>query len=258
MRFTLANAGGAVQLFRGEVPIGDAVLYGVAKDDMAWTLAEGVWRFSKPATPGASNTSESSAEELSVQDGSLQQGAAQQGGLSEGSLGAAVDTRKPCAADQFRNPETGRCKRRQETGSSALTPCKPGQVRNPETNRCRMIGDSPATLTPCKAGQERNPETNRCRAVSAAAKEHTPCKPGQERNPETNRCRNVQKMTEVDGAVLGSQGDDAMSLSGPSWYYYAAIAAIVVAVGAYAVWEWRVEIGNGWQAMRRRFAKHQK
>ncbi|MDR1300829.1 MAG: hypothetical protein LBK50_03940 [Candidatus Nomurabacteria bacterium] len=67
-----------------------------------------------------------------------------------------------CAAGQYRNPETGRCKK--VDSADSLTPCKEGYLRNPETNRCRKIAIED-TLKACQEGYERNPETNRCRKV---------------------------------------------------------------------------------------------
>jgi hypothetical protein len=89
--------------------------------------------------------------------------------------------RKPCRPDQYRNPETGRCKKkpsdaRAPAGTRRRKPCKEGEYRHPETGRCRKIRRpnssrpprerSPRTgLKPCKAGYERNMETRRCRKI---------------------------------------------------------------------------------------------
>jgi hypothetical protein len=46
---------------------------------------------------------------------------------------------KPCADNQFRNPDSGRCKRIASSDELALADCGEGRERNPETNRCRNI-----------------------------------------------------------------------------------------------------------------------
>jgi hypothetical protein len=48
-------------------------------------------------------------------------------------------TLKPCADDQFRNPDTNRCKKIASDEDIALADCGEGRERNPETNRCRNI-----------------------------------------------------------------------------------------------------------------------
>jgi len=54
--------------------------------------------------------------------------------------------KKPCRPDQFRNPETGRCKKIRippmTTENPPITkkkPCRPDQIRNPKTGRCKKI-----------------------------------------------------------------------------------------------------------------------
>lgn len=69
-----------------------------------------------------------------------------------------------CAEGQFRNPETGRCKKLPE--AKVLAECPDGQFRNPATNRCKKIATDD-DLVPCAEGYERNPETNRCRKIKA-------------------------------------------------------------------------------------------
>jgi len=146
----------------------------------------------------------------------------------------------PCRADQYRNPETNRCKLIASAPAS-LTPCAANQYRNPETNRCRSLATTASSsLTPCKAGQYRNPETNRCKSLAAAASTLKPCAANQERNPETNRCRKVASTMPVT--------DFAVSKSSPStkstplgWIAFAAVGLLIV---MYGVWEWRFEIGR--------------
>lgn len=199
--FTLPNSKGGIQLYMGEVAAGERVEYTFAKDDMAWAFLGGVWAYAKP-TPGALNAHQPAAPEVK----------------------AVQVAQKPCAANQYRNPETGRCK---------------------------LLSVQSSTPSPCKPGQERNPETNRCRTV-AAAKEPTPCKEGQERNPETNRCRGIIQMSKVDYAVKGVQKEAATQLS---WYYIAAIVGVVLLVVGYAAWEWRQELSVLVRRLRGAFAQ---
>ena len=95
---------------------------------------------------------------------------------------------KPCRPDQYRNPETGRCKKisTRNTAPSRVgnpKPCKPGQFRNPVTNRCKKIAQPisrptsrPASrnLKPCKPHQFRNPVTNRCKNKTPFAEDVRP------------------------------------------------------------------------------------
>ena len=124
----------------------------------------------------------------------------------------------------------------------SLKPCAPNQYRNPETNRCRLISTSStssSSLTPCREGQERNPDTNRCRSVSTKTTELAPCKEGQERNPETNRCRNIVSMTDAPHEVKGVQ---EVAQQQSSWYVWVVVGLVVSGALAYAGWEWRVEV----------------
>ena len=204
--FTLLNTTSAIQLFYGDIEAGDAVAYSSPKDDQAWALLGDTWQYTSIATPAAENRVVI-AEITAADDDD------------------APTVQKPCASNQFRNPETGRCK---------------------------LIAAAESTQTPCKEGQERNAETNRCRSIAAAQSTQAPCKEGQERNPETNRCRNIVKMSSADHAVKGVQ---TQAGNQPSWYYIGAIALIIAAILAYAVWEWRQELKDVWLRLRRRFAK---
>jgi hypothetical protein len=120
---------------------------------------------------------------------------------------------------------------------STLTPCRPDQFRNPETNRCKLTASASSTLTPCKPGQQRNLETNRCRSVAGASTILTPCKPGQERNPDTNRCRKIVANDNPEYPVVQDLPGDLSSNLG-LWF---AGAAGVGAVG-YGAYEWRREV----------------
>lgn len=201
MGYTLVNTTGKVQLAQNSQVIGEGIEYNSPKDDYSWALIDGVWQYGKPATPGSAN-------DLIETESSL----------------VVVEPAKACATNQFRNPETGRCK---------------------------LIAATSPVSAQCKPNQERNPSTNRCRNIVTAATP-TPCKEGQERNPETKRCRTVTKMSKVgNGVEVQTKTDAALS-----WYYWAAIIGIVALVLAYAVWEWREELGVLLTKLRMTFAKH--
>ena len=119
-----------------------------------------------------------------------------------------------------------------------LKPCAADQERNPATGRCRKI-PVVATPTPCKVGQERNPATGRCRNTASAQKPQVPCKVGQERNPTTGRCRNIKRTTppKVGDSVK------AINIAESSTIWIWLVAGVVLAAAsAYIVWEWRYEI----------------
>ncbi len=187
------------------MPIGVAVNYSSPKDNYSWALIDSVWQYTAHATPGFMNTLGS------------------EGGV-ESSDDSSSTAAKPCAANQYRNPLTGRCK---------------------------LMATAASTQIACKTNQERNPETNRCRIITSIA-EPTPCKEGQERNSETNRCRGIVKMSEA-GHALGVQSKTDTAVR---WYYWAAIGAILLLIVGYAVWEWRHELGALWVKVRLAFAKH--
>lgn len=204
--FTLVNTQGEVQLYYDDIPFGESITYTGPKDDEAWALIDDVWQYTKVPTPGFENVaSPAETDEVAEADEAVIQ--------------------KPCASNQFRNPETGRCK---------------------------LIAAATSSPAPCKVGQERNPETNRCRTI-AVKEVPAPCKEGQERNPETNRCRNIVKMSTVGFGVKGVQTKAGAQLS---WYYWAAIIGIIVLIAGYAFWEWRGELGALWRKLRGMFAKH--
>lgn len=119
-----------------------------------------------------------------------------------------------------------------------LEPCAADQYRNPATNRCKSIVVATSSLTPCAANQERNPDTNRCRSVIAASATLTPCQSGWERNPATNRCRKT--VAAVAGAATVAVKDvTAPSIDNTGWF----VALLVIGLAvAYAVYEWRQDI----------------
>ena len=123
--------------------------------------------------------------------------------------------------------------------SSTLKPCASNQYRNPETNRCNTIIASAALLTPCDPGEERNPATNRCRSIVTAGTDLTPCQPGWERNPDTNRCRKIAAPA-VQGAATAAITDAAApSVTMTGWFV--AVIAVLAAL-SYAMYEWRQDI----------------
>lgn len=203
LTYSLLNSSSRVSLF---MPNGDiaseAPTYDSPADGESWALIDDLWQYTNQPSPGAVNIASSSATEAVTV--------------------AITSTTKACAANQYRSPET---------------------------NRCRLISTATANApTPCKTGQERNPETNRCRAVALTTE--TACKEGQERNPETNRCRSVKQLATADYGVKGA----TTKQSGMGWYIWAAIAGTALLIIGYAVWEWRDELKKLYQVVRAKFA----
>lgn len=144
----------------------------------------------------------------------------------------------PCQPNQYRNPETNRCRLIPVPEVATLAACSAGQYRNPSTNRCRNI-EVAAALTPCADGEERNPATNRCRRIASADSTLTPCGSNQERNPETNRCRNKTAASVAADAPFPVEavGQGASSFVG--WWALGGVS--VVGLG-YGIWEWHQEL----------------
>lgn len=219
--FTLPNTSTIIGLRSDEgAVLFETPAYVSPKDDEAWAFIQDTWQFTNQPTPGRPNLPSLSDEK------------------GNGSVGGAET--KPCAANQYRSPETNRC-RLAEASTSEPTPCKEGQYRSEETNRCRNSVLAASTLTPCKEGQYRSEETNRCRSIAASgSNELAPCKEGQERNPETNRCRAVQagQPGKADYAVEPVK-ETATAFTG--WWALGGVGAL--ALGKIG-WEWREEIIN--------------
>jgi Lamin Tail Domain len=216
--YSLLNTTSSVMIANAEgIIVSQIDPYLDPKDGDSWARIGDSWQYTQSPTPGALNV-------LSINE---------VGVLKED------DSPQPCAVNQYRNPETGRCRLIATTGST-VTACKDGQYRSEETNRCRNITVA-AAITPCDEDQERNPETNRCRKVVAAAIP-TPCKEGQERNVDTNRCRTVTKIAPADYAVLGSKTE-----TNGNWYGIVAVIGVVVLGLGYALWEWHHEIQQFFQ-----------
>ena len=189
----------------------------------SWAQVEGVWQWGVPNPVGANRA-------LPTEQN-----------IESSSAGLV-----PCRADQYRSPETNRC-RSIET-LIAQTPCDEGEYRNPDTGRCRKIASASggSSLRPCDEGQYRNPETNRCKAIASQASSLVPCQDGWERNPETNRCRKAKStiVPKADFAVESYQNPEKMGLG---WVAFAVVGA---GLASYAVWEWRQELGMVWRKLR--------
>lgn len=196
----------------------------------AYDDTEGIWKWGTPS-PDTAN---------------IFPAAVKVGGSGSGSSNSL----KPCRADQFRNPETNRCKLISST-SSVLKPCRDDQYRNPETNRCRSIASAGSTLKPCAADQYRNPETNRCKKNSSSTSSLKPCRPDQERNLETNRCKKVIKDEAVAGAVDEVPQDNPSAKNMMPWLIGLAGGGVVL----YGIYEWRTEIMEATLRLRDAFGK---
>jgi len=219
IKFTLVNTTSSVRLSSMDgTLIDETPVYDNPGDGMAWALIDGVWQYTNQPTPGSANLSSLVVSTVSE---------------------AATDSSlEPCAANQYRSPDTNRC-RLLTTTSSALTLCKDGQYRSEETNRCRSIASDVVTLMPCAEGEERNPDTNRCRSVTAVlgASDLAPCKAGQERNPDTNRCRNVASTIPQVGYA-----PEQTSQSSNNYIVWWSLAGVGLVAISYGIWEWRQEI----------------
>lgn len=188
--YTLVNTTGKVGLASVDgVMIDVSEEYQNPKDDKAWALIGEAWQYTNQPTPGSENLPDKVVEPVAR---------------------SASSTLKPCASNQYRHPQTNRC-RLIQAASSAPAPCRADQYRSPETNRCRKIASEPII---------------------------TPCREGQERNPDTNRCRNIKAMSVVDYEVLGAETEAQPD----QWYVIAAIGLGVLGLAVYGAWEWRHEI----------------
>jgi hypothetical protein len=132
--------------------------------------------------------------------------------------------------------------------TTVLAPCPTGKYRNPDTNRCRTIETAVSTLTACNEDEYRNPDTNRCRKLSTASV-LAACAVGQERNPETNRCRNISTLASTDIALTTVEDVKVENTAGQiNWTI---IFISLFATLGYIIYEWRNEITNYYQRMRR-------
>jgi hypothetical protein len=217
IKFTLVNTTSSARLSASDgTVIDETPIYLNPVDGMAWALIDDKWQYTNRPTPGAINIiSYIEPQQETTAQSDLQ----------------------PCADNQYRSPDTNRC-RLISTTTSDLVPCKDGQYRSEETNRCRSIVTDVISLVPCAEDQERNPDTNRCRSVAVlAASDLAPCKEGQERNVDTNRCRNI--VSTVPTADYAPQQTESNNNGYVGWWALAGVGALAV---AYGVWEWRQEI----------------
>ena len=211
-KFTLTNSLSAVRLYYDGVVAGEIINYENPPDGEAWALINNDWAYTTILTPGFEN--EIKTYGINENDDDL-----------TASADGESTTPKPCAENQYRNPDTGRCK---------------------------LIATATSTLTPCKEGQYRSPETNRCRNIEVEGASLAPCKEGQYRSPETNRCRNITEMTKVDHGVKSAKVDaDART----AWYFWVALIGGFCVAICYALWEWRQEISSLYIKIRRKFTK---
>jgi hypothetical protein len=212
--FTLVNTNGQVAIVTTDGQLVDeSPVYSNAGDGQAWAVVGGAWQYTDQPTPGSSNLPSTFVFDDET---------------------AAADL-KPCAPNQYRHPETNRC-RLLVTAGSTLIPCKDGQYRSEITNRCRNIAGD--VLGACAANQYRNPETNRCRLIASTDGDLKPCSDNQERSPDTNRCRNKVASTIPEAAFAVEPIADS---AGAVWGWWALGGVGLVAVG-YAAWEWREEV----------------
>lgn len=217
VKFTLVNTNGRVQLHSIDgFVIDESSVYVDPDEDRAWALIDNIWQYTNQPTPNRPNLPSLDVANINIDTASSLQ---------------------PCAANQYRNPETNRC-RLLVTASSALAACKDGQYRSEETNRCRNIVSDISSQLPCAEGQERNPATNRCRAIGAVLGSSTlvACKAGQERNPETNRCRNIINMPI---ASYMPKQTEINSRNEYIWWSFVGVSLVAVIYGA---WEWRYDL----------------
>lgn len=181
----------------------------------SWMVSSAVWQWGIPSPAGGNKIIPVSAQS-SVDDANL----------------------APCRADQYRNPETNRCKLIETVTDTA---CDVGEYRNPDTGRCKKITTLiSASLQPCDEGQYRNPETNRCKSIASQSSALTPCDSGWERNPETNRCRKVASsdVPKADFAVEQYQSQKGQGLG------WVAFATVGTGIATYGMWEWRSELAS--------------
>lgn len=187
IKFTLTNSGLSVILYTiDDQQLGSKVEYVNAKMGYSWAIINNIWQYTNRPSPGSVNQESYIEETASV--------------VSE-------NTVKPCAPNQYRNPDTNRC-RLIVTASQpqTLTPCKEGQYRSEETNRCRNIKDE-VVLAECEQGYERHPETNRCRKIA-----------------------NLEKVPYGLNQITNGQQQNNGNL---------VLYSVGSIVGGYGLWEWR-------------------
>lgn len=188
--FTLVNSTSTVKLVDNDGLVIASSEYADPPVGSAWALIGDVWQYTNVPTPGLANVANQ------------------------------VDT-------EFEEEVIG------------LKPCAPNQYRSPETNRCRLLVAAGSSLTPCRDDQYRSEETNRCRSIAATTSALAPCGSNQERNPDTNRCRNVVTSVPTVPFAVEPIADTAQATFG--WWALGGVGIIAL---AYGTWEWRSEIAK--------------
>ncbi len=236
---TLPNSSGLelILLAANGNKVSTSPVYSGSPEDQSWALVNGAWQWTNQPSPNSQN--KQSAEDPKDEEESS----------------GSTSQLKPCAANQYRNPETNRCKLISST-SSSLTPCAANQYRNPATNRCKNVASATSSLVPCKAGQVRNPETNRCKSTSSASSTLTPCKAGQVRNPETNRCRKISLVSSARNPASALKPENLDQAAAGSAVNWLAISGVSLAAAGYVVYEWRQEIARGLAGSRLKSLKY--
>jgi len=146
-----------------------------------------------------------------------------------------------CEVGKHINEATGNCVKDPEPPVE----CAEGQFRNPETGRCKKIATEPV-LAECAEGQFRNPLTNRCKKI-ATEDDLVPCAEGWERNPETNRCRKIVSTFDAQYAIDPVVGN---SSSSEMWIWIG--AGGLAFVGGLMAWQFHSEIGRFFRRLFRR------
>lgn len=157
----------------------------------------------------------------------------------------------PCQDGYVRDVSTGRCNK--VVMATSLAACAADEYRNPETNRCRKVTAASTSLTPCGEGQERNPATNRCRSIASAVAELLPCDEGYERNPATNRCRKISSAISSSTTPV-SAIEQAEGKGWTSWTWALVAVGVSGAVG-YGIYEWRSEFAGAARKIAARLGK---
>ncbi len=197
MKFTLVNTSSRVVLTAiGDVVFGDTGVYTSPAEDESWALINSNWQYTNRPTPGAKNL-------VSIQ---------------QADSGSSASSPKPCEANHYRSPETGRCRKIKTT-----------------------------TRTPCKANQYRSEETGRCRKVLGAST-RKPCKANQYRSEETGRCRKLPNSTVPDAAFAVQPIKDT-GVTFVGWWALGGIGLLAIGYGA---WEWRQELVALWLRLMKR------
>lgn len=149
-----------------------------------------------------------------------------------------TQTPKTCPAGFFLNKVTNRCNKNQ--AEPEKKPCKADQSRNPKTGRCHKIA-APTTPKTCPAGKTLNPVTNRCKG-EAKPNEIKPCKEGYERNETTHRCRKIHQNTGATNPVEVPKLGDNKENQKKDFKVTAAVAGSAAVGFGIAIFQFKNEI----------------